>query len=215
MAFGLIALPVALVVVCPGVSARFSRRFIRIFFRLFVFLNEATGMFRIEVKGLDPGSVRGRIVVVNHLALIDTLIVMALLPLSTTLAKAARKSNPFLGLPIRRAYIPSDAELEKVVARAKEALAAGENVLIFPQGTRGGEKVHRGAARIALECAADIECFRISYDPQVLAKKQPWWDVADRLIMIQFTHTGSLPVSGEPNHRNAVRLTEQIKEKIL
>ncbi|MBR1920409.1 MAG: hypothetical protein IJ829_00230, partial [Kiritimatiellae bacterium] len=70
----------------------------------------------------------------------------------------------------------------------------------------------RGAARFALAAGARIAVCRIGYDPPVLGKNQPWWDVGDRRIMVQLRYCGELPADGPCNYRNAVATTEKIKE---
>ena len=53
------------------------------------------------------------------------------------------------------------------------------------------------------------------YDPPVLGKTQPWWDVGEREIVVKLSSRGAIAAEGESNYRNAVALTERIREKIL
>lgn len=64
---------------------------------------------------------------------------------------------------------------------ACQALARGETLIIFPEGTRTDlrEPLHfrRGAAHIALRSGALILPVRIDTDPPVLAKGDRWCDM--------------------------------------
>ena len=90
---------------------------------------------------------------------------------------------------------------------------------MFPEGTRTpadapSRKIRRGAAQIALHANVPIQPIRIDCDPPVLAKGQPWHDVADRTIVWTLRALDELPVSRQPEghgtHAAAVALTERI-----
>ena len=152
--------------------------------------------------------------VANHLSLIDICILMAYLPDSTAIAKSAAKKNPFLSMVVRKVLIANDVDPTETVRAATELLAAGVNIIVFPQGTRGGTTLKRGAARLALAAKAPIAAFHLDYDPIPLAKGQPWWDVGEREIMVKLTYRGECAAGGEANRRAAVRITNEIKELI-
>jgi len=218
VAYGLFALPFAPLLLLPGWSERAIRFVVRQFYRGFVLLARLTRLYRVT---LDADTVRalracrGKVVVMNHVSLIDICILFAFLPDSTAVAKAAARRNPFLGMVVRRVLLATDANAEETLARAKRLLDAGVNIVVFPQGTRGGTTLHRGAARLALACHRPIAVFRIDYDFLPLAKRQPWWDVGEREIMIKLSTRGELQAEGEPSHRAAVSLTERIGELII
>ena len=111
--------------------------------------------------------------------------------------------------------IANDSGGEKTVADAVRHIKEGVNVVVFPQGTRGGESLRRGAARIALAARCDVVAYRISYDPVVLAKGQPWWDVGDKVIRISVELRGTLRAE-RPNDRTAaVAMTDEIRRLIM
>ena len=219
--YGLLALPFAILLPLPFIPKSWGRWGVRFFYRLFVLLARLTGLYTVRVlPGLvpsipGPASPRGRIVVMNHVSLIDICVLLAHLPDSVCIAKAAAKRNPFLSAVVRKVFIANDKGGEVTLAEAKAYLEKGVNVVVFPQGTRGGERLQRGAARLALAAQADILAYRIDYDPVVLAKGQPWWDVGDRVIRITLTERGLIPVSGPNDHRTAVALTSRIAEAIM
>ena len=210
VAYGVFALLFApFLLVLPRCTGRAA---VRIFYRLFVLTARWTGLYRVECSEADRALIaasRGRVIVANHVSLIDICIIFALLPDSVCVAKAAAKRNPVLAPFVSRLFISNDSGGEKALAEAKAYLASGVNVVVFPQGTRGGTTMHRGAARIALATRAETLAMRLDYDPVVLAKGQPWWDVGPRTIRIKVSAPGVLVAEGEANHREAVRLTSE------
>lgn len=211
LVYGLFALPFA--VILPFLPKRWGRWAVRFFYRLFVFAARMTGVYRVvfaEGSREALAALRGRIVVMNHVSLIDICVLLSFIPDAVCIAKAAAKRNPFLSAVVRRLFIANDRGPEETVTEVRGYLSRGVNVVVFPQGTRGGGKLHRGAARLALASGTEIAAVRIDYDPVILAKGQPWWDVGDRIITIRLAFRGMLTPEGEDSHRNAVALTERI-----
>lgn len=215
--YGAAALPFAPLLILPWWSPRVARGCVRLFYRIFVFFARLTALYRVEIDEATRTaltSCRGKIIVANHVSLIDVCILMAHLPDTSALAKAAAKKNPFLGMVVKKILISNDNDPEVTVRAVGKLLSEGVNVIVFPQGTRGGKSLKRGAARFALACGAPIAAFRLSYDPLVLAKDQPWWDVGAKEIVIRLSYCGELQPEGASTHAAAVALTEKIGEKI-
>lgn len=209
----------------PG-AKRTMRMIVRTCYRAFVGAARWTGLFRVVVSPSDLArlkSVRGRVVVANHLTLIDVIILIAYLPDSTAVAKAAAGRNFFYSRVVRSAFLVNDDPV-RVLEDAREVLARGVNLVIFPEGTRTPadalqRKLRRGAAQIALHAGAPVQCVGMTCDPPVLAKGQPWWDVADRVITFTLRDCGEIPVEapsqGSVPHAAAVALTEKIRETLF
>ena len=218
--YGVFALPFALLL--PVLPRRAGRWGVRVFYRLFILLARLTGLYVVHLDATPPPrrpassrtSPPGRIVVMNHVSLIDICVLLAHLPDAVCIAKASTKLNPFLAMEVRKLFIANDKGGAATIAEAKAHLDRGIHVVVFPQGTRGGAKFHRGAARLALATGAAIEAWHIAYDPVVLAKGQPWWDVGDRIIRIALAHRGTIRPEGPNDHRTAVALTARIAAAI-
>lgn len=222
LAYGLAALPFALLLMLPGWTPRMTRRIVRLFYRLFVFFGRLTRLFDLQYD--EPtrtalSACRGRVVVMNHLSLVDVCMLIATLPDSTAIVKSATLRNPFLGMVVRRAFIPNTDDPERVTERVCRALNAGVNVIVFPEGTRrapgDARPLRRGAARLALAAGVPIACFHIDYEPIALAKGQPWWDVGSHMISVRLRACGEIPVSGPSTHAAAVALTETLRERLM
>lgn len=221
--WGLFAFPFALLLPLPVWPKPLVRALLRACFRLFVFLARITWLFRVECTADDQASLRalrGRVIVMNHVSLIDAVILFSLLGDSVCIAKAAARRNFFLSAVVRSVLIPNDLGVERTFAIVREHLASGVNVVVFPEGTRipadaPEHPMSRGAARFALASRIALAAAHISYDPPVLGKSQPWWDVGEREIVVRLSYRGEIAAEGECNYRDAVALTERIREKII
>ena len=218
--YGLAALPFAPLLMLPGWTGRGTRRVIRVFYRLFVGLAARTHLFRVtmdETTRMALRDCRGKVVVANHVSLIDIVILLAFLPDSTVLAKAATLRNPFLGMVVRRGFIPAGDNPEATVALAASSLVEGTNVVVFPEGTRTppGTQVrrfHRGAARFALAAGAPVAVLRIAYDHVLLAKGQPWWDVGSHEVTVRLAFSGTLVPQDANTRPAALALSARLRD---
>ncbi|MDY0873325.1 lysophospholipid acyltransferase family protein [Dongia rigui] len=152
-------------------------------FRLFVAMLEALGIIRVEVRGrqtLQSGG--GRLIIANHPTLLDVVILMSLVPHAQCIVKADLWRNRYLGGVVRWAgYIRNDLEPEALLEACRVAMAAGKDLIIFPEGTRSrpGERLQfrRGFANIALLADAQIQLVAIDCRPIMLSKGDPWWKI--------------------------------------
>jgi len=209
-------------------TRRAMRALVRGGWRLFVWGARVTGLFRVEVSAEDRArlaATRGTVVVANHLTLIDVVVLMSLLPDATAVAKAAARGNFFLSSIVRGVFLVND-DPQRVLESAGELLAQGVDLVVFPQGTRvpagaPSPALHRGAARVAFHAGVPILPVTIACDPPVLAKGQPWHDVAERTIVwtvrlreaIPAGVPAGIPADASP-HRVAVALTETIRTRL-
>ena len=216
LAIGCICLPLLALV-----SQRAMRSLVRASYKLFVGAARITGLFRVDVSPADRerlAGTRGHVIVANHLTLIDIVILIAVLPDSTSIAKAAAKRNFFYSQIVRRVFLVNDDPVGTLDA-AQRLLAQGVNIVVFPEGTRTpsdapSRKIRRGAAQIALHAGVPILPVLIGCDPPVLAKGQPWHDVADRTIVWTLRVLEEIPspapAEGQGVRQAAVALTERI-----
>lgn len=208
--YGAFALAFAPLLILPVWTKAGFRRVIRAFYRCFVALAGALGLFRVDMDAATREALRtahGRIIVMNHIALIDIVVILAHLPDSTAIAKSATLKNPVLSTVVKKMFLVNGEDPEELFSRAAALIAKGVNLVVFPQGTRGGGKLHRGAARLALALKAPILPVRIDYDPVVLDKRHPWYYTGDRTIRIALEAKREIVPQGESNFTNAKKLT--------
>jgi 1-acyl-sn-glycerol-3-phosphate acyltransferase len=124
----------------------------------------------------------GHIVIANHPSLIDVVLLLAVNKNLCCFVKSAVWNNFFTGAVARQAgFVPNNAE--EVLTITTEKLEAGENLLIFPEGTRtkidGNIKFKRGAANMAVAVSASIMPIFIKCNPGVLRKGDKWYIIPD------------------------------------
>ena len=205
-------------------ARRLMRRLVRASWRLFVWGGRWTGLFRVDISPEDRAKLaatKGRVIVANHLTLIDIVVLTVFLPDATAIAKAAAKGNFFYSAIVKGMFLVNDDPV-RVMDEAGDLLSRGVDLVVFPQGTRvpaGGAKrpLRRGAAQIALHAGVPILPVSISCDPPVLAKGQSWHDLADHVIVYTLKVGDEIPVprtEGAGIHAAAVALTDRIGSEL-
>jgi 1-acyl-sn-glycerol-3-phosphate acyltransferase len=106
-------------------------------FRCYLWLLAITGVFRFDLRALDSLRDAGPLIIApNHPSLLDAVMVLSRLPNVACVMKADLINNPIYGASARLAgYIRND-EFIGGVSEAVEALRAGGQLLLFPEGTR-------------------------------------------------------------------------------
>ena len=106
-------------------------------FRGFLALLRASGLVRIDLAALDQlRGERSIIIAPNHPSLLDAVFIISRLPQTACIMKAGIWDSFFLGGGARfSGYIRNDAPLNLVRLSTQE-LRAGNQLLVFPEGTR-------------------------------------------------------------------------------
>lgn len=167
---------------------------IRYTFKLYLSILQFLGLVRVNALGIQElRSMRGNLVICNHPSLLDVVIIMSCLRNVQCLVNSKLWSNPFVGLIVRSAgYIRNDISPELFLKDCEEMLARGENIIIFPEGTRSvpGKpiRISRGVANLALCAKADIQALTLRCSEVLLLKGAKWYDIppkrADFLLEI-------------------------------
>jgi 1-acyl-sn-glycerol-3-phosphate acyltransferase len=153
------------------------------FFRFYVALLQFLGLIHLEVVGRwELQRMRGRLIIANHPTLLDVVLLMALMPRAQCIVKHELWSNRYLGGVVRIAgYISNNLAPEALLAACQKSFDLGDNLIVFPEGTRTkpGQSPHfqRGFANIALLTAAPIQLITISCVPLTLTKGEAWWRI--------------------------------------
>jgi 1-acyl-sn-glycerol-3-phosphate acyltransferase len=177
-----------------------ARAVIRRAFRAYVDLMRALGVLRYEIRGLDKLERGGLLVLANHPTLIDTVFLMAFVKNADCIVKGALWNNPFTRGPVRAAGYINNEGGAALVDDCIASLERGNNLIVFPEGTRTGAdgviSMKRGAANIAVRGARDMTPVLIRCDPLTLGKGEKWWRVPPRRVLIRIDVQDDLAIQG-------------------
>ena len=160
-------------------GAQVGQTMIRVGFRGFLWVMNWTGIASADLAALDGlRHERGLLIVANHPALIDIVLVGSRLPRMVCIVKASLFGNPMLGGAKVAGYLPNDSPLS-LVRSAVRALRGGSNLLIFPEGTRSPRgrvgPFRPGFAAIARAAGSPIQPVFIQSNTRYLEKGWPVW----------------------------------------
>ena len=158
--------------------------------RCFVWLMQAFGLFRLQTNAFESLPAGGHLVICNHPTLIDVLLIAAHTDNLCCIVKTPLLRNPFTRSIVRLAgYISNQSDT--LLDDAAHALAAGRNLLVFPEGTRNTLEhqleFKRGAANIALFANCPIVPVVIEISPRLLQKGQRWYQMPQQVAQVAVT----------------------------
>jgi 1-acyl-sn-glycerol-3-phosphate acyltransferase len=161
---------------------RYARHTVHVSFRYFIKLMQLVRIFNFDFAAAATlRQAKGQIIIANHPSLIDVVALIAMTPNADCVVKAQLFRNPFMrGVISSTGYI-SNADPDQLLDDCATSLAQGNNLIIFPEGTRSkpgqAMQFQRGAANIALRSASDYLALCIRCQPSTLTKEEQWYDV--------------------------------------
>ncbi|HEY5954771.1 MAG TPA: lysophospholipid acyltransferase family protein [Terrimicrobiaceae bacterium] len=169
--------------ICARLSQGFGERIppsagqnlIRGLFRFWLRTSCRIGVFDIQFPEADKlRNIRGTVLAPNHPSLIDAVILLSVVPNTVCIMRAKLIESPFLGGAARLAgFVPNDKG-PALIRQGIEKLQAGENLLIFPEGTRTANQAinpfKHGFALIAKKTDAAIQTVFIEREGRFLSK---------------------------------------------
>ncbi len=143
---------------------RLSGKVVSMFCGLFITLLRAIRFMKLKLTDEDRKrlkSLRSTMVVANHPSVLDLPLLLALVPKARLiLSRPGQAKPPFPASLFTDAYITADS-WGGLLAECKDSLAAGDNIIIFPERLltprEGTNPYRRTAARLARECGRDIQ----------------------------------------------------------
>ncbi|HEY5812726.1 MAG TPA: lysophospholipid acyltransferase family protein [Terrimicrobiaceae bacterium] len=152
-----------------------GQRLIRTLFKGWLSFFSKIGIFEIHFPEAEKlRDLRGTVLAPNHPSLIDAVILLSVVPRSVCIMRANLSKSPFLGGAARLAgFVPNDRG-PALVRQGMEKLLSGENLLIFPEGTRTATQainpLKNGFALIAKKTGASIQTLFIEREGRYLSK---------------------------------------------
>lgn len=182
---GLLVFPA--LVLLPGDEARRRARIrglVQRSFRLFVAVMSGLRGLAYEFEGRERLGRPGQLVIANHPTLIDVVFIVAFTPAPACVVKAALFANRFTRRVVQAAGYISNHPTEQMIEGSISALASGDCLVMFPEGTRTrpGEPMQfrRGTASVAVRGARILTPVYIRVDQPFLHKSQAWYQVPPR-----------------------------------
>ncbi|MBP5405802.1 1-acyl-sn-glycerol-3-phosphate acyltransferase [bacterium] len=201
-----------------------ARRYVSNVFRRFLFMLKITGIVEMRVPEMERlRNIKGKVIVANHPSLLDFVCMTALVPNANCIVRANLTKTPYVGI-ISQIYITNDENYDDLFKECKEDLDSGNNVLIFPEGTRTPRFkrniYQKGAARIALNAGCEVQpVFIGGSDKYGLGKHDPLFSfnpVEEYFYdFILLPEIKSSDYAGIHSPAAAKRITDKIEEEIL
>lgn len=163
-----------------------ARQTVHVVWRFYIRVMVALGVLSFECKGADLlKSERGTLIIANHPSLLDIVFIMSLMDCAQCVVKSAVWRNPFMRGVVRATnYIPNLNDPEQLIEDCARALKAGNNLVIFPEGSRTApgrkRRYQRGFAYMALRAGAPIRLVTLRCDPPTLLKDDAWYIIPPR-----------------------------------
>lgn len=157
------------------IPASAGQRFIQWLFHHWLVFSQKIGVFEIQLPPAEAlAGLRGTILAPNHPGQLDAVMILSLVPRTVCVMRASLMKNPWLGGAARLARFVSNDRGPTLVRDGTEKIRQGENLLIFPEGTRTfGSPLNpfkHGCALIATKTGAPIQTFLIEREGPYLSK---------------------------------------------
>jgi 1-acyl-sn-glycerol-3-phosphate acyltransferase len=184
----------------PGRRAVQARRITSVSFSCYIWLLQALKLLTLEIHGGEKLQGQGLLICPSHPTLIDVVILMSRVENANCIVKAALLKNYFLCAPVKTCGFVANDSGEALIGECCESLAAGDNLIIFPEGTRTkpGREPHfqHGAAAVSLASGKPIIPVRIQCVPPTLSKGAPWYRVPERRMHFTIQVMDAMDLTG-------------------
>lgn len=164
-------------------------------------------------------AIRGTILAPNHPSILDAVFLLSIVPRTVCVMRANLTSDIFLGGAARLAgYVPNDRG-SALVRHGVEKIVAGENLLIFPEGTRTrNEELNpfkHGFALVATKTGAPIQTIFIEREGRYLSKGVSFFTYSPPPYRFRI-HLGEVvrPAADESAHALSERLERYFRERL-
>lgn len=220
---GLIVSPICMLLAVLGgwlIPPAFGQKLIAWLFSHWLRFSQAIGVFEIDFPEIAKlAELRGVIVTANHPSLVDAVLILAVMPRAVCIMRAGLMKSPFLGGAARLAgYIANDGGPD-LIRGGVSKLKDGENLLIFPEGTRTQKgpvnTFKKGFALIATRSAAPIQTLFIEREGVYLAKGTPLMAPSSLPLRFRVRFGERIyPMATETPHQLAARLEEYFRSHL-
>jgi len=201
------------------------RRLVSFFFAIFVWQMRLLGGLTLKINNKNIlKNLHSKIIVANHPSLLDVVLLISMIPNADCIVNGLLGKRNILRIIVNNMYISNELDFAEISNRVANSLSKGNNVIIFPEGTRSipGKpmELKKGAARLALETGYDILPVHIGGNEKIGLRKhdallsfhptQRYHYVFDIFPPISIDEYKQMPSGAASKH-----LTDKIKFTIL
>ena len=157
-----------------------ARAFVSASFRFFVNFMIFVRVINLKIDDKQAfRNIHGKVIIANHPSMLDFVFIMSLVPNANCIVRGGLTKTVLAGV-IKQCYIVNTLDFTELCGLCKQTLDEGNNVIIFPEGTRsprhGKNPYKKGAARIAFYSKADILPVLVGGNDKFgLGKHDPVW----------------------------------------
>lgn len=174
-------IPIVLITPASELRQKTGKRLVKLCFQAFLKIMQLLGVMTLKTEHLERLKSGGRLVLANHPSLIDVVILIALVNNPDGVIKTPLLYNPFtLGL-LRFAGFIRNEEGPELIVKSIRSVKTGNNLIVFPEGTRTRDvnalTFKRGASNIAVRGKLNITPILIFTSEPVLQKGVKWYKV--------------------------------------
>lgn len=214
-------LPVLLLTKETSARKRFGKILLKMSFQSFLWGMQFLGVMILQIKNLDRLKSGGRLVLSNHPSLIDAVILIAIIDNPNGIIKSSLFNNPSMYGLAKIAGLMRNIEGPELIRKSIESISTGENLIIFPEGTRtkvlGQVTFKQGAAYIAIKGGVNITPILIVTSEPVLRKDHSWYKVPTKKPVFTVSVLDEVNVANKVNIHGdllieAAELTEYLEE---
>jgi 1-acyl-sn-glycerol-3-phosphate acyltransferase len=197
-----------------------GQRLIQGLFSFWIRLSIRLGVFEIIIPEEEKlRQIRGAVLAPNHPSILDAIFLLAIVPRTVCIMRANLVNDIFLGGAARLAdYVPNDRG-PALIRQGAEKVTAGENLLIFPEGTRTRTEAvnpfKHGFALIAAKTGAPVQTIFIEREGRYLSKGVSLFAFARPPFRFRI-HLGEtvLPSPEENAHALSARLEQYFRDHL-
>ena len=217
-------LPILVLTKDSEVRRRYGRLLLKKAFQSFLWGMQVLGLMNLQVKNIDRLKTGGHLVLANHPSLIDAVILIALIENPNGIIKSKLFNNPSMYGLAKIAGLMRNVEGPELIRKAIESISSGDNLIIFPEGTRtkvlGEVAFKQGAAYIAIKGGFNKAPVLIVTSEPVLRKDHSWYKVPFKkplfiVSVMEEIKVGAVVGMGSDLILASEELTEYLKEYYL
>ncbi|MFL5261145.1 MAG: lysophospholipid acyltransferase family protein [Anaeromyxobacteraceae bacterium] len=188
------------------------------------FVSRSFPFWRIRIEGRWPEAKGAYVVVANHQSFLDIFVLSNLPREMKWLAKRSLFQIPWIGWAFR---LVGDIPVERgdaasavvVMQKARDYLAHGMSVMIFPEGTRSRDgqllPFKAGAFKLALDAGVPILPIAISGTAQGMPKGSPWVRPTNIVVrVLEPIPTAGLVSKEAAGSRDEVRALTRLRDEV-